>query len=62
MASPSGSGCASTRASLVAANTLDVVVQETTPVNGGGEEDGERTTDIRVKGSDTKKRKPKKLP
>jgi hypothetical protein len=34
-------------------------VQETTPVNGGGEgEGGERTTDIRVKGSDTKKRKP----
>jgi hypothetical protein len=59
MASASGSGRASTRASLVATNTLAVVVQETTPVNGGGEgEGGERTTDIRVKGSDTKKRKP----
>jgi hypothetical protein len=61
MASASGSGCASTGASLAAANTLVVVVQETTPVNRGGEgEDGERTTDIGVKESDTKKRKPKR--
>lgn len=61
MASASGSGCASTGASLVAANTLAVAVQDTTPVNGAGEgEDGERTTDIGVKESDTKKRKPKR--
>jgi hypothetical protein len=61
MASASGSGCASTGASLVAANTLAVAVQDTTPVNGAGEgEDGERTTDIGVKESNTKKRKPKR--